>query len=126
MSIEENKAIVRRWVEELNQKNLAVVDELFASNYVGHVAGMEDVRGREAHKQALAAGFTAFPDHHFTVEDMIGEGDKVVTRVTGTGTQQGEFQGVAPTGKQATMKGMVMHRIEGGKIVEEWEVWTVL
>lgn len=126
MSTEENKAGIRRLYEAFNQKNLAVVDELIASNYVGHIAGLEDMRGPEGVKQSSTPFFTAFPDIHLAVEDMVGEGDKVVTRYTVTGTHQGEFLGVAPTGKQATFTGMSMARIEGGKTVEEWEVWDML
>ena len=126
MSTEENKAGIRRLYEAFNQKNLAVVDELIASNYVGHIAGLEDMRGPEGVKQSSTPFFTAFPDIHLAVEDMVGEGDKVVTRYTVTGTHQGEFLGVAPTGKQATFTEMSMARIEGGKTVEEWEVWDML
>ena len=127
MSVEENKAVVRRYIEGvINKKNLAVVDELYDANYVGHLAGMEDIHGPEGLKQAVATFFTAFPDLHCTVEDMVGEGDKVVCRFTGRGTHQGEFQGVAPTGKQATLTGIVISRIVSGKIVEEWEVIDML
>ena len=123
MTTEENKAIVRRYIEEvINKRNLAAVVELYDTNYVGHLAGMEDIRGPEGLKQAVATFFTAFPDLHCTVEDMVAEGDKVVCRFTGRGTHKGEFLGIAATDKQATLTGIVISRIEGGKIVEEWEV----
>jgi steroid delta-isomerase-like uncharacterized protein len=65
---------------------------------------------------------SAFPDLHATVEDVIAEGDKVVTRYTVRGTHQGEIEEFGPpTGRQVEIKGLTMHRIEGGKIVEEWE-----
>ena len=62
----------------------------------------------------------AFPDLHLTVEDMIAEGDKVVTRFTSRGTQTGAFMGIPPTGKQVTVSSIVIARIADGKIVEEW------
>jgi len=126
MSTEENKAIVRRFWEEFNKKNLAVVDELYAANFVFHRAGMEDIRGSEGLKQYLATALTAFPDFHYTVEDMVAEGDKVVVRLTGTGTHQGEFQGIAPTGKQVTLTATQVHRLVGGKFVETWAVADML
>ena len=121
MSREENKAIVRRYIDVVNKRNLAAVDELFDANYVGHVRGFEDVKGPEGQKQVLAAVLTALPDLHDTIEDMVTEGDKVVTRLTFTGTHQGEFMGVAPTGKQVTVGEIAIFRIVGGKIVEGWQ-----
>ena len=66
--------------------------------------------------------YDAFPDHHFTVEDMIVEGNKVVTRATARGTHKGDFMGIAPTGKQFTMMGIWIYYIADGKIIEDWEV----
>jgi len=126
MSIEENKALVRRFLEEMNKKNLAVVDELYAANFVGHLAGMEDVRGPEGLKQLVTGFLTAFPDLHRVIEDLVAEGDKVVARLTVTGTHKGDFQGIAPTGKQATVTVIVIFRIVGGKIVETWELIDML
>ena len=127
MSTEENKAIVRRFLEEvINQKNLAVVDELLASNYVGHIAGMEDVRGSVELKQALTVLFTAFPDYQDTIEDMVAEGDEVVGRWTSPWTHKGEFMGIAATGKQGATTAIAIFRIEEGKIVEEWEMIDML
>jgi len=121
MSIEENKAIVQRAAEEvMSKKNLAVVDELFAADYVSHAAGGQEVRGPEGVKQFLSMYDSAFPDMRETIEDMVAEGDKVVARVTMTGTHQGEFMGMAATGKQVTVTGIAILRIVGGKVVEEW------
>jgi len=121
MSTEENKALPRRFWEEFNKGNLAIGDEQIATNYVGHIPGMEDVRGPEGMKQLLTMYRTAFPDLHYTVEDMVAEGDRVVVRFTATGTHQGDLMGIAPTGKQVTVTAMSINRIVGGKIVEEWE-----
>jgi len=126
MSIEENKALVRRYMDDLNKRNLAVIDELYDVNYVGHVAGMEDLHGPEEMKQMMTGFLIAFPDLHRAIEDMVAEGDKVVVRLTVTGTHKGDFQGIAPTGKQATVTVIAILRIVGGKIVETWELIDML
>jgi steroid delta-isomerase-like uncharacterized protein len=127
MSTEENKALVRRVFEELlNKKNLAAVDESYAAGYVYHGPGGQDTKGPEAFKQLIGGLHTAFPDFHDTIEDQIAEGDKVVTRFIDRGTHQGEFQGIAPTGKRFTMTGLLITRIQDGKIAEEWEELDLL
>jgi len=127
MSVEENKAVVRRvWEEVANQKNLALVDELYAANFVFHRAGMEDIRGPEGLKQLLTTFLTAFPDLHFTIEDLVAEGDKVVDRVTATGTHKGDLMGIAPTGKQVKWTAIHINHIVGGKFVETWDVVDML
>ena len=120
MSIEENKALVRRFWEEWSKGNLGIVDELEASNCVSHGPGVREIRGPEGLKQLLATVLTALPDYHVTVEDMVAEGDKVVARLTETGTHQGDFQGIPPTGKWCTVSSINISRIVGGKIVETW------
>src|SRR2546425_11612355 len=96
MSTEENKALVRRGIEEVwNQKKVAIVDELAATDYVSHNPTMT-THGLEQYKQLVTMYFSAFPDLHITVEDMIAEGDKVVCRWTARGTQQGAFMGIPP------------------------------
>jgi steroid delta-isomerase-like uncharacterized protein len=118
MSIEENKAIFRRIVEEgFNKGNLAIVDELVATDHVNHT---DNVHGPEEYKQFITMYRTAFPDLHMTVEDQIAEGDKVVNRWTSRGTHKGDLMGIPPTGKQITVMGMYVARITGGKIMEEW------
>lgn len=123
MSVEENKAIVKRFVKEvLNERNLAVVDELCAADFVWHApGGLEQVRGPERLKRLLTGFSTTFPDLRVTIEDLIAEGDKVVVRSTRTGTHRGEYRGIAATGKRATWTWVSIHRIVGGKIVEEWD-----
>jgi steroid delta-isomerase-like uncharacterized protein len=122
MSIEENKAIVSRATEEIfNKNNLAVVDELYATNFVSHGSDIPGVTpDREGYKQFVTMSRTALPDFHTTIEDMIAEGDKVVQRFTARGTHKGEFMGIPPTGKQVTITGIAIDRIAGGKIVENW------
>ena len=124
MSVEENKAIIRRAVEEgWNKGNLDVFDELVAIDAVHHDW---KTHGLEAFKQAISADMTAFPDLQMTIEDMIAEGDKVAVRYTFRGTQKGETQDIPPTGKYVTVPGIFICRCAGGKIVEEWDIWDDL
>ena len=117
----ENKALVRRVFDEVwNAGNFAVVDEVFASDYVGHSAGMGEIRGPEGAKEFVAGLREAFPDLTMTIEDQIAEGDKVVTRWTGRGTHDGEFMGIEPTGRSGAMSGIGILRIRDGKFVEGW------
>ena len=120
MSIEENKAVARRWMEEIWQKaSPAAMDELLASNFVFNYASPGVKPDREGYKQSVNGFFVGFPDVQFTTEDMVAEGDKVAVHWTGRCTHKGEYMGVAPTGKQVTWRGISIIRIEGGKIVEE-------
>ena len=127
MSLEENKALVRRgWEEIWNKGDLTIADKHYTANYVAHMPGPPDLPGPEGHSQFVTMFRTAFPDLHFTVEDQIAEGDKVVNRVTGRGTHQGEFMGIPPTGKQVTMTGITIDRIDGDKLAESWASWDAL
>ena len=117
---EQNKARIRRVIEEAYSKgNLAVVDEVAASNLVIHTTS-QDIRGRDGAKQYVAMMRAAFPDLHFTIEDQIAEGDMVVTRWTARGTHQGNFQGVAATGREIRLMGTDIDRMTDGKVVECW------
>ena len=128
MQPEENKAITRRFLEEIFAGgNLELVEELFAPDFVLHDPSVpQEVRGVEALKQYVTMYRTAYPDTRFTVEDQIAEGDRVVTRWTGQGTHQGELMGVPPTGKQVTVTGIELDRISGGKIEESWVNYDAL
>ena len=127
MSSESNKALVRRYVEKaLNQKNLGVVDELFAKSFVDHDSSMPEARGPEGVKRLAAMVHASFPDLHFTIEDMIAEGDKVVYRYSVRGTHQKDFMGIAATGKQISFTGIHIYRVADGKLQEEWENWDTL
>jgi steroid delta-isomerase-like uncharacterized protein len=122
---EENKALVRRVIEEgFNKRNVALFDELFA-DCVYRGPGVGELRG-EAYRQFLASVVAAFPDGCWTIEDQVAEGDKVATRWTFIGTHQRELMGIAPTGRQLTLSGMMMDRVVGGKIAEEWEEYDAL
>ena len=117
---EANKALVRGFLDELHNKhNVAILDELATPTYTGHTPD-GSTTGSEWVKENLSRRFAAFPDHRLTIDDQIAEGDKVVTRFTMSGTHKGEWQGIAPTGKQVTSSGVFVHRIEGGKLAERW------
>lgn len=121
MSAEEYKAIVRRVYEELlNKRKLAAADELYAPDYVWRAPGGEEY-DREGTKEHMTDVFRAFPDIHWTVEDLVAERDKVMARFTARGTHQAEYAGIAPTGKQVTVTGITISRIQDGKIMEDWE-----
>jgi predicted ester cyclase len=127
MSIEDNKALVRRFVEELfNQKHLAIIDELIDANYLDHTPDVALPPGPEGYRQFASLNLTAFPDSHIIIEDQIAEGDKVVSRYTSQGTHTGDFMGIAPTGKSITITGIEINRIAAGKIVEGWSNFDLL
>jgi len=119
MSLEKNKAIVRRFIEELNRRNIAIMDELVAPDYVDHT---HQLRGLEDVKQSLTMEIKGFPYFHMTIEDIIAEGDKVWVRLKETGTHRGEYCGLAPTGKKFTITAIHNFRIVNGKCVEDFSV----
>ncbi|WP_136590004.1 ester cyclase [Salinigranum halophilum] len=127
MTTAQNKEIVRRYVEEVwNEKDLALVDELYGEDYVGHwyLPG-----GAEATRADLRAFIEAvhrgFPDFEMTVEFMLAEDDLVTVGFTTEGTHEGEFMGFEPTGGEETtvISGTMTHRFEDGVIVETWSNW---
>ncbi len=123
----ENKALVRRVIEEaVNQGNLVVVDQLAASNYVYHEPTAGEVKGPEGLKKLITMYRHAFPDLRMTIDDQIAEGDRVVTRWRARGTHKGELMGVAPSGKPITVTGILITRFANGKFVEEWENYDAL
>jgi len=114
MSLEENKAIIRRWIEAYNKHDLAL-DDLMAHDFFDHTL---QLRGLDSFKQFYAMFFKGFPDTHATIEDITAEGDKVWVRVKVTGTHTGEYRGIAPTGKKITFTGVDICRIVDGRVVE--------
>ena len=121
MSTEQNKRNVLRWREEIwNERNLSVIDELAAPDYIGHMAGIPGpVRSREALKQLFAAYLAAL-DTHVTTEFLVAEGDMLVVRDTNWVKSTGAFQGIPATGKEATVTSTDIYRIVDGKIAEQW------
>ena len=117
---ERNKAVIRRFVEEVqNQKNWDAYDELNDPEFFNHSAppGMTD---REGSKQYLGAFLNAFPDSEYTIDDMIAEGDQVVTKKTLRGTHTAELAGIPPTGKPVTLQYVDIMRVRDGRITEHW------
>ena len=119
MPTEENKALARRAYEAINQRELTALDELATPDFVFHNASMT-IQSLEGFKQFLAMYFTAFPDLHFTIEDLIAEGDTVVVRHSARGTHRGMLMGIPPTGKQISTSGIAIIHFANGKSVEDW------
>jgi predicted ester cyclase len=121
VSVDENKALLRRLYDEVFVNwNLDVVDELIAPEFVGHEMPPGTPPGPAGFKQFYGWLRSAFPDLRYTVDDMIAEGDRVAVRWTWSCTHKGEFMGIAPTGKQASVTGMAIYRVASGKCVERW------
>ncbi len=120
---EANKALIVPLLEIWNQGNLAVADEIFATDFVNHDPSRPDVTDLESYKGWVVWNRTVFSDFHIEIHYMVAEGDKVAACWTVTGTHQGE---PTPTGKQMTLTGMNIHRLAGGKIVEAWWVHDTL
>jgi steroid delta-isomerase-like uncharacterized protein len=122
MSVESNKAIMRRYFDEAwNQGKLDVLDELVAPTYVNHSPGMPGLPpGPQGLKPVFTLFLSAFPDLRYTIEDQVAEGDRVVTRYTMRGTHRGDFAGIAPTGRAVTVTGIQIERLENGQIMEHW------
>jgi predicted ester cyclase len=121
MSLEQNKILVRRLVDEdLNTGNLEAANEIVVVDYVDHTNPPGLQYGLESHKQIVTIFHAAFPDVTWTIEDMIAAGDKVAVRLSMRGTHEGEFFGILPTGKQVLVTGIHILRIANGKIAEHW------
>jgi serine phosphatase RsbU (regulator of sigma subunit)/predicted ester cyclase len=120
---EKNKALVRRFIEAQLEKDLAALQEMMAPDFVDRSLMPGQEPDREGFKHSVAEMFDTFSDISFTIDDQIAEGDKVTTWYTGSSTHdRGPFMGIPPTGKRESFKGVFLHRIVGGKIVEEWSL----
>ena len=118
---EQAKALVLRQHDEIwSRGNIDAVEEIFAPDFVGHHPGQPDWIGPDAVKQAVVNARAAFPDFAEHVEDVLVEGDRVVTRFTASGTHLGPYRGLAPTGRCMQMAEMALFRIAGNHIVEKW------
>ena len=119
MAIEENKVVVQRFAEEVLQKhNLSVIDDIISEEYVWHGPDGQEVKGPEGFKQLATISLTGFSDGCFTIDAMVAEGDIVAVRYTRTGTHDGEYHGIPPTGKQINIPVAYFYRIADGKIIE--------
>ena len=126
MSLEENKAIIRRLIEAENKHNVALLDEFIAPDFVDERNTPFELRGLESYKQFETNVIKGFPDFQETIEDIIAEGDKVWVYFRFTGTHTGEWNlfgiPLAPTSKKITWTGVNIWRIVEGKVVEGWDV----
>jgi predicted ester cyclase len=121
MGSEENKALVRRFLEEvINQADMAAFDELVAEDAIDYASPPGSPPGREGWKESRLTFKAAFPDGRWELADIVAEGDLVVVRTPFVGTHQGEFFGAPPTGRRVTFDSIHTVRIAGGQIVEHW------
>lgn len=128
MSAAANQAVIRRWWEGINQGNAdAIIEEVYAADYVLHDPSQpEPVVGTQGVHEFIASVSGAFPDLHVTIDDLVTEGDRVVQRLTARGTHQGEFLGVPASGNAVEIWLMVVSRMAGGKVAEEWQLIDAL
>jgi steroid delta-isomerase-like uncharacterized protein len=117
---EENKALIRRWIEAWNRGDIDALDELVTDSYDRHDPNAPEVRGLEQEKQLMGMYLSAFPDLQFTIEDIVAEGNKVAGRYTIDGTHKGELLGIPSTDRQIRLTAIETYRIAEGKIDEQW------
>jgi steroid delta-isomerase-like uncharacterized protein len=123
VSEEENKALIRQWIEAYNQRDLEAEADVLAPGFVAHVPGAPaplDLEGLEAWRQFLAPFTEAFPDLQLTIQEVAAEGETVAARVAFRGTHRGEFQGIPPTNKEVAFTSMEFNRVVDGKVEEHW------
>jgi steroid delta-isomerase-like uncharacterized protein len=123
MSTESNKAAVRRFHEAFKAGELDDADEIFAPNAVIHMAGSPEPIGMDEFKQVGEVFLNAFPDGVPTIEDMIVEGNTVVSRLSFRGTHTGDLMGIPPTGKSVLLSTVTIDQFADGKIVESWRLF---
>jgi steroid delta-isomerase-like uncharacterized protein len=123
-----NKTIAKRFFDEVcNGRKLDAADEIFADAHIYHDPSSPGIgAGPEGMKQLISTYQAAFPDAHWTVDEMLEANDRVITRWTGTGMHRGALAGLAPTGRPVAVAGIWIHRIAGGRIVESWNSWDTL
>lgn len=126
MPAQENKATIQRIFEQAwNRGDFAVADEAIGAGVL-HSPAASDVKGPDGFKQYVSGVRRAFSDLKITIQDQVAEGDKVATRWTVTGTHDGAFMGIAPTGKKVSVAGMTIDSFSDGKLSESWNNWDAL
>jgi steroid delta-isomerase-like uncharacterized protein len=126
MSVEENKAVVRQFFETFSRNDFAAFEAVTSQDIVYHTAPPGISPGIQGYRELMGMYHGAFPDMQLTIDDVLAEGDKVVTRFTPSGTHRGELMGIAPTGKRVSIDGISIVRVAGGKVVEEWDQLDML
>jgi len=114
----DNKAVLRRYFESMDKQDFAACRAMFTSDFVGHPGGM--TMPADGFEQMGRMFYAAFPDGTHQLHTLIAEGDVVCARFTFTGTHDGNFMGIAPTGKRGACSGIMVARVAGGKIAESW------
>jgi steroid delta-isomerase-like uncharacterized protein len=123
MSVDENKALVRRFFVAFNAGDLDSALEILAPNAVVHNAGAPDPLDLDGFRNMAAMFLAAFPDGNHSIDDIVGERDKVVTRMTYRGTHTGDLMGIPPTGRKVTVSAMTIDHIVNGKVAETWRLF---
>ena len=127
MSLTDNKDIIRRYYNDMwNRWDMAVADEIIAEDITFRGSLAVTVQARDGFKQYVDLVRSAFPDFHNAIDDLIAEGDRVVARLTYSGTHQGELFGVAPTGRQVTYAGVAIFHIANGQVIDGWVMGDTL
>jgi predicted ester cyclase len=127
MSSPGNKDLLRRLARALNEGDLDAVDGIFTADYVRHdPRGLLHEVGVEEYKQAFRAVRRAFPDAHWTIEEVLEDGDRLIGRSTFHGTNTGPFCTLVPTGRKVTYPIIAIYRVENGRIAEDWHIFHAL
>lgn len=126
MSAERNKAAKLLYFEAFNKRDLSVFEELFAPEYTLRPTGFPEVHGPDELRKMVSGSFDSLSDARLTADDMVAEADKVATRWTIRAIHTGEFMGIAPTGKELTIRGIIIDRFVDGRVVEAWECMDML
>lgn len=119
--LEKNKVLVRRTFDEAAKRNWEVLEELYTTDYIWHLPTSPEPLTSEESDEFMRTFLAAFPNYSYTIEDMIAEDDKVVTRFTIRGTHKGEYMGIPATDKEIVSTSILISRVTDGKIVEEWQ-----
>ncbi len=118
-----NKGLVRRFYKEVYVDwNMALVDEVVSPRFTSHDWPEDGPTGPEAFRNYYAAIRSALPDARYAVDDLVAERDRVVVRWRLLGTHEGDFRGIAPTGRPVALKGIAIYRVDSGKLMERWVV----
>ena len=122
MTVEENKELIRRYIDLWNANDVDALDKLIAVDAIDHMAFEGQQAGREGYRDFYRTWHSAFPGFRAVIEDMIAEGDRVATRWTFHGRHLGEYNGIAPTGRAVSFPAVSIQRIENGVVTEEWYI----
>lgn len=127
VSIEQSKALARRWIDEIwRKRNLDAIDELIAEDAVLHGSSPEPLVGPAAARHSVETMLEAFPDSQVDIVHLVAEENLVAVHFRATGTHRGDFQGIQPTGNKIDTIGMSIMKVENGQVVEEWQLFDQL